>query len=240
MAACACLSDPLTNHSLLSTDTQRKILEDRCVRRETDCRRLILRWMFEEQEKQKIKHYVSDTYLRYRKTVLEWMFDVSEYFRLNLSTCLKSIAYLDRCIIDETLSRKQWHLICISCISIAAKYNENEEDVPHISTWSDIIKEKLDPAMLYNHEVWILKKISWELGLNTSYCFLMAAEADDIVFSDDIMENEMKSTTLLKNSLSEYTTTTTTTTTTTNTNKKNETMKTTNKSLILQKMKGKA
>lgn len=64
---------------------------------------------------------LSETYLKYRKVVAEWMIDVSSYFNLHPTTTHAAIAYLDRLQPNEKFSRFEWQMLAICCVVIACK-----------------------------------------------------------------------------------------------------------------------
>jgi Cyclin, N-terminal domain len=79
-----------------------------------------------------------DMYLKYRKTVFEWMLDVCRYFNMDPITTHGAMAYLDRLQPNEMYSRFEWQMLAICCILISAKFNESELDVPDLTTLEEI------------------------------------------------------------------------------------------------------
>lgn len=63
----------------------------------------------------------SDTYLKYRKVVIEWMLGVCDYFHLHITTSHAAAYYLDRLQPNEKFSRSEWQMIAICCILISGK-----------------------------------------------------------------------------------------------------------------------
>ena len=114
-----------------------------------------------------------DTYIKYRKVVAEWMVDVCEYFALHPTTTHASIAYLDRLQPNEKFSRFEWQMLAISCILIAAKYNECEDPtVPDLATLEEITQQRITNETLRNFELQALRKMGWKLNARTPIAFL--------------------------------------------------------------------
>lgn len=78
-------------------------------------------------------------FLKLRSIVAEWMLDLGEYFDLHTTTSHAAISYLDRIQPNEKFCTFQWQMVAICCITIAAKYNEMEEDVPDLHSLGGII-----------------------------------------------------------------------------------------------------
>eukprot|EP01035_Chromulina_nebulosa_P018202 gene18202-23864_t len=113
-----------------------------------------------------------ETYLKYRKVVIEWMIDVCEYFSLDPTTIHAAVAYLDRLQPNDRYTRYEWQMLAISCILLSAKYNECEENVPDRVTLEDITQQPISNATILNYEVFALKNLSWKLNARTAMSFL--------------------------------------------------------------------
>lgn len=72
------------------------------------------------------------TYLPYRRYLVDWMSDVGEQCRLHTTTIHVSILFLDKIFRTRDIPRSHWQLLATACLSIAAKYEEAEEDCPTI------------------------------------------------------------------------------------------------------------
>jgi len=113
-----------------------------------------------------------ETYLKYRKVVIEWMIDVCEYFSLDPTTIHAAVAYLDRLQPNDRYTRYEWQMLAISCVLLSAKYNECEENVPDRVTLEDITQQPISNATILNYEVFALKNLSWKLNARTAMSFL--------------------------------------------------------------------
>ena len=123
----------------------------------------ILQTMIEEQREHQFCK-LGEAYVKYRKVVCEWMFDVCDYFSLHPTTTHAAIAYLDRLQPSDKFSRYEWQMLAICCILISSKYNESEEDVPDLQTLEDITQQPIPNETVLNYELWALKKMGWKLN----------------------------------------------------------------------------
>jgi outer membrane PBP1 activator LpoA protein len=89
------------------------------------------------------------------------MFEVCDYFTLHATTAHAAAAYLDRLQPSDKFTQKEWQLLAVCCIVIAAKYNECEVHVPDLCTLEDITKQRLPNETVLNYELWILKRMGW-------------------------------------------------------------------------------
>ena len=148
----------------------------------------ILENMYEEQREHTFAAF-GETYLKYRRVVLEWMVGVCEYFSLHMTTTYAAAAYLDRLQPNEKFSRFEWQMVAICCILISAKYNESEEDVPDLTTLEEITQQKISNETVLSYELWALKKMGWKLTVHTPMAFLSSYAACGIFFAGDECED---------------------------------------------------
>lgn len=106
----------------------------------------------------------SDTYLKYRKVVVDWIVDVCEYFNLHPTTIHATVCYLDRLQPNESFNRQQWQMLAIACILISSKYNECEDSVPDLTTLEEITQQSISNETVLNYELWALKRMGWKLN----------------------------------------------------------------------------
>lgn len=92
------------------------------------------------------------------------MVDVSEYFQMHITTTHAAIAYLDRIQPNDKFSRFEWQMLAITCILVAAKYNESEEHLPQLKRIEEITQQEITNECLLNYELWVLKRLSWKLN----------------------------------------------------------------------------
>ena len=150
----------------------------------------ILNTMFSDE----VDHCYSDwkpAYCRYRLAVCEWIMDVCRYFKLDISTTHKAIVYLDRLQPDETFSKDEWQMIAITCILVAAKFNEKEEHLPPLNLFEEITNQTIPNAQLLDYELWVLRKLGWQLNAFPPLSFITCYCTHGIVYRGDIIRNNI-------------------------------------------------
>lgn len=128
----------------------------------------------------------------YRQPVVDWMIDVCGYFKLHITTAHAAISYLDRLQPDENCERHEWQMIAVACILVAAKYNESELDVPQLQVFEDIIHQKITNDTMLTYELWVLRRLCWQLNARTTAAFLSTYFASGTLIdydSDSLMQS---------------------------------------------------
>jgi hypothetical protein len=149
---------------------------------------VILENMVKEQVEHKYDSF-GPAYQQYRNAVCLWIVDVCRYFQLHLSTTHTAIAYLDRLQPDESFSRLEWQMLAITCVVIAAKFSEREEDVPSLETLEEITQQQISTSVILNYELWALRKLSWEMNAYTPHAFVTCYMAMGVVFVGDVVRD---------------------------------------------------
>eukprot|EP00602_Paraphysomonas_sp_CaronLab_P013578 CAMPEP_0185040332 /NCGR_PEP_ID=MMETSP1103-20130426/38263_1 /TAXON_ID=36769 /ORGANISM="Paraphysomonas bandaiensis, Strain Caron Lab Isolate" /LENGTH=333 /DNA_ID=CAMNT_0027579589 /DNA_START=87 /DNA_END=1088 /DNA_ORIENTATION=+ len=144
--------------------------------------------MISDQREHHFKNLRS-SYLRFRSRVAEWMFDLGEYFDLHPTTIHAAISYMDRIQPNEKFSTFQWQTVAICCITIASKYNEMEEDLPDLKSFSAIIEHDIPYNVALEYELWILKQMGWKLNARTPLAFLCCFSSLGVVSETDDEEH---------------------------------------------------
>ena len=112
--------------------------------------------------------------------------DTCEFFDLHTTTSHAAISYLDRVQPNEKFGPFQWQMVAISCITVAAKYNEMEEDVPDLYTLGSIIDRDISYNAALDYEMWVLKQMGWKLNARTPLSFLSCYHCVGIFSSSEM------------------------------------------------------
>lgn len=153
--------------------------------RETIYRAKILNHMLVSQLEHNFATF-GPAYSEYREAVCSWIVDVCRYLRLDMSTTHAAISYLDRLQPDESFSRLEWQMLAITCVVIAAKYGEREDDVPTLANLEEITQQPIKTSQILNYELWALKRLSWEMDAFTPHSFTTVFTQLGIVFRGDV------------------------------------------------------
>mmetsp|Transcript_4268 Transcript_4268/g.8355 ORF Transcript_4268/g.8355 Transcript_4268/m.8355 type:complete len:297 (-) Transcript_4268:1464-2354(-) len=128
------------------------------------------------------------SFLPYRRYLVDWMSDVGEQCRLHNSTVHVSILFLDKIFRSQNIPRSEWQLLATACITIAAKYEEAEEDCPPIP---DLLQmTKLSDAghtslSFRDGELEVLRHLHWTLRAIPALHVVGYYLAKGAVFVDD-------------------------------------------------------
>lgn len=105
-----------------------------------------------------------------RAILVDWLIEVGEEFRLCADTLFLAVNYIDRFLSVHKVTRSQLQLVGVTCIWIAAKYEEIYP--PNVKEFVYITDNTYNKEELLNMEELILSTLSWELTVPTSKTFL--------------------------------------------------------------------
>ena len=129
---------------------------------------------------QKIQTEIKDTS---RAFLIEWIIDVHRKFRL-----LPEALYVTQHIIDQFMSRhkiekNQLHLLGVSTLWIAAKYEEIYP--PDLNDFLQVSENKFSRQQVLDMEKIILMKLNFKITAPSPYRFLQRFRRLSIAFNDD-------------------------------------------------------
>ncbi|GFR40494.1 hypothetical protein Agub_g1062 [Astrephomene gubernaculifera] len=105
-----------------------------------------------------------------RTILVDWLVEVSEEYRMVPDTLYYAVNFLDRVLSVQRVARSQLQLVGITCMWIAAKYEEIYP--PNVSEFSYITDNTYSREQLVAMEEDILKKLKYELTVPTAKTFL--------------------------------------------------------------------
>ncbi|GIL51722.1 hypothetical protein Vafri_7655 [Volvox africanus] len=105
-----------------------------------------------------------------RAILVDWLVEVSEEYRMVPDTLYYSVNFLDRVLSVQRVSRSQLQLVGITCMWIAAKYEEIYP--PNVGEFSYITDNTYSREQLVAMEEEVLKKLKYELTVPTAKTFL--------------------------------------------------------------------
>lgn len=106
------------------------------------------------------------SYIPYRRYLVDWMSDLGEQCGLHTSTIHVSILFLDKLFRSRDVPRSHWQLMATACVSIAAKYEEAEENCPPIPDLLKLTKlhDVGHTSLTFREgEVEVLRHLGWKL-----------------------------------------------------------------------------
>ena len=115
-----------------------------------------------------------------RGILVDWLVEVAEEYKLVPDTLFLSVAYIDRCLSSTAVQRAQLQLVGVTCMLIAAKYEEIY--APQVDEFCYITDNTYTREQVLDMERHLLGVLSFELTQPTCKSFLRrflrAAEAD--------------------------------------------------------------
>ncbi|KAA0146112.1 hypothetical protein FNF31_07856 [Cafeteria roenbergensis] len=131
-------------------------------------------------------HNPDAKWLLHRRGMVDWICEACETYRLARTTAHVACEMMDRfCAVDEVPTHRL-ALVSLAAIQIAAKYEEQEEDVPPVR---ELIKRSGHPipeAQLHQMEVLMLTAADWCCTAVTPMHFVTLLASRGVVFPDDV------------------------------------------------------
>lgn len=92
-----------------------------------------------------------------------WLASIGDKLKMRRATVHVAIAYLDRLFQRHVPPKEKWQMLAISCLQVAAKYEEAEENVPAVSQLSRASGIGLTIQTVQRWEVAVLEGLGWQL-----------------------------------------------------------------------------
>ncbi|KAK2445660.1 Putative cyclin-A3-1 [Trifolium repens] len=105
-----------------------------------------------------------------RGTLVDWLVEVADEYKLLPETLYLSVSYIDRFLSLNTLNRKKLQLLGVSSMLIASKYEEITP--PKAVDFRQITDNTYDLKEVLTMEADILKSLNFEMGNPNVYTFL--------------------------------------------------------------------
>lgn len=117
--------------------------------------------------------------------MVDWLSDNGEDLNLAKTTVHTGIAYMEYVLQTVYIPKNRWQLLALCCLNIAAKYEEMEESVPTLDTYSDIIHQPISTELMREWEVFVMNRLSWQLRMATPLHVAKYILASGACFEDD-------------------------------------------------------
>ena len=116
---------------------------------------------------QKVQSEIKDTS---RAFLIEWVIDVHRKFRLTAEALYVSVFILDQFLSKQNLQKSQLHLLGVSTLLIASKYEEIYP--PTLTDFLAVSENKFSKQMVIKMEKEILTTLGFNLTAPSAYRFL--------------------------------------------------------------------
>ncbi|KAJ3160533.1 hypothetical protein HK101_000886 [Irineochytrium annulatum] len=107
-----------------------------------------------------------------RKTLILWLIEVHAEYDMRPETLYLAINFLDRCCSRRKVTRAQYQLLGITCLWVAAKYEENHGKVPTLKNLIYICVHTYTERDFIGMESVLLEELEFVLGHPTAETFL--------------------------------------------------------------------
>lgn len=110
--------------------------------------------------------------LSYRRQLVDWITSIAERHKLSLTSLHLAVYLLDFFMDNFDVSRNQLNLVAMGCLSVSAKFEEKEEDIPKQNVLSHYCSGAYAASDFLQMELMLLKFFDWEVGLVTPAHFI--------------------------------------------------------------------
>ncbi|KAK3029175.1 hypothetical protein RJ639_038727 [Escallonia herrerae] len=105
-----------------------------------------------------------------RATLIDWLVEVAEEYRLVSDTLFLAVNYIDRYLSGNTINRQRLQLLGVACMMIAAKYEEI--CAPRVEEFCYITDNTYSRDEVLEMESAVLNYLRFEMTAPTAICFL--------------------------------------------------------------------
>ncbi|XP_024035133.1 putative cyclin-A3-1 isoform X2 [Citrus sinensis] len=112
----------------------------------------------------------NDISINMRQTLVDWLVEVLEEYKLVSDTLYLTVSYVDRFLSSHALSRNKLQLLGVCCMLIASKYEEISP--PHVEDFCYITDNTYMKEEVVEMEEKVLEFLNFEMGSPTTKSFL--------------------------------------------------------------------
>ncbi|CAH3030024.1 unnamed protein product, partial [Porites evermanni] len=114
----------------------------------------------------------SSPQIKLRRFLVDWLAVISEKIKCSHGVLHLAVYYMDYFMDKFDIQEPQLHLVALSCLLLAAKFEENEEKIPTISTLNGFVHNVFSVAEFNQMELLLLNFFCWNLDLPTPVNFM--------------------------------------------------------------------
>lgn len=123
-----------------------------------------------------------------RKLLVDWIKEVGGRLLLSKATIHIAVAYLDYVLGKQDMPRHRLCLVAVTCLYLAAKYDELDRNIPNLNDLLRASSAKLSAARpddIKECEVSLLRTLSWSLRIITPLVFAEVLLTQGVVHKSD-------------------------------------------------------
>ncbi|XP_070539822.1 cyclin-J-like isoform X2 [Ptychodera flava] len=126
------------------------------------------------KEEQQTEYHAQSPQINLRRYLVDWLAIISDPTNLHLCTTALhlAVALLDRFMDKFDVEESQLHLVALSCLLVAAKFEERDINIPEISRLNKYVDYSYKWQDFLQMELLLLDFFSWNVCIPTSAHFL--------------------------------------------------------------------
>jgi len=132
------------------------------------------------------------SYMSVRTLLIDWLNIMKTRLGLSESTFHIAIRYMDFVLAQKDYHQSKYQLIALSCLTIAAKYDELDRKIPFPEDFSRLGRLPFRTIVLTECEMLLLKILDWQLKVSTTYDMVHCLLSQGVLFDDDMLSNGEK------------------------------------------------
>ncbi|CAI2382151.1 unnamed protein product [Moneuplotes crassus] len=135
--------------------------------------------------RQKLRDFVINVYKQIAKSL-----NINKTLTgINSSVIHICVTYIDIILSNHQVSKPEYKLLALSCLSIAAKFEEDDPNLPLAHEFIKFSGLKIDRKIFIQKEGEILQKyLNWDLNVTTVYHFAQSLISMGIIFTNDTVK----------------------------------------------------
>lgn len=137
-------------------------------------------------------------YKRNRRPLIDWVCEIGEIIKMNQVTLHKTVAMLDRyfslpsnAVENDNDGKQRLQLITLTCLYIAAKFNEKDSRGPTAKDINLLTRGKYSEEAIKEAEIDVLKALDWNLMFMTTADVIEIYLNQGVLFSNDRMNSHL-------------------------------------------------
>lgn len=125
-----------------------------------------------QHQKRTFRGHFDSSYQQFRSAVVDWITRVGEACNLKNLTIHAAMGFVDMVLDLLPVDKSRLQLLAVACILIAAKIEEQEENIPRITTLNYHCGNVYPKQIMLKMESLVLNYLKWEVVIITPINFL--------------------------------------------------------------------
>lgn len=124
---------------------------------------------------------------------MDFVKEAGNKLSLSITTIHIAIAYMDYVLSKEDILKSNYYLIAITCLVLAAKYDELDMNIPPLQDFKRVSTSKAFISRtdeIKECEKLVLRILNWNLRIITPIVFLEVLLTQGVMHSTDLIEGE--------------------------------------------------